>query len=104
MVLRPQITKEYIYTQTVGRPDFQILQDGYENGSKFYEPQYSLIQNRKCHNDSHEVYRRPIQSYDEQLEKADVQFRETESQLLHQEGVFGTIQDAEAESFYDSFM
>ena len=60
VVLRPQITKEYIYSQTVGRPDFQILHDGYENGSKFYEPQYSVIQNRKCHHDSHEVFRRPI--------------------------------------------
>lgn len=52
VTLKPQITKEYIYTQTVGKPDFKILQDGYETGGKFYEPQYSMIQNRKCQNET----------------------------------------------------
>ena len=60
MTLKPQITKEYIYTQTIGKPDFQILQDGYEHGGKFFEPQYSVIQNRKCHYDTHEISRRPM--------------------------------------------
>ena len=47
---------------------------------------------------------RPTQTYDEQLEKADVQFRETESQIMHQKDVFDRIQDEEAENLYEQFM
>ena len=60
VTLKPQITREYVYSQTVGRPDFKIVEDNYERGSKFYEPQYSVIQNKKCHHDSEEVARRPL--------------------------------------------
>ena len=38
VVLKPQITKEYVNSQVIGRPDFSILHDNYEKGDKFYEP------------------------------------------------------------------
>ena len=84
MVLKPQITKEYVNSQVIGRPDFSLLHDNYEKGDKFYEPQYSVIQGRRGH---HQTSDTPSQCVDEQLEKADVQFRETESQIIHQKAV-----------------
>jgi hypothetical protein len=47
----------------VGRPDFQLLQDTFENGARFYEPQHS------------------------DLSKTNVAFRETESQIKHDAAV-----------------
>ena len=55
--IRPQITKDYVRSQIVGKPDLSILEDNHELGPKFYEPEYS------------------------DLRKADVKFRETESQI-----------------------
>ena len=72
----------------MGRPDFALLEDFYEKKHKFYEPQYSILQNRKCHNETDEQFKRPKQCVDEQIEKANVQFRETESQIKHQQAVF----------------
>ena len=35
--IKPQIAKEYAYSQAMGRPDFSILEDNFEKGAKFYE-------------------------------------------------------------------
>ena len=47
----------------MGRPDLRILQDEFEFRDKFYEPQFSDMQT------------------------ADIKFRETESQIKHEETV-----------------
>ena len=61
--IRPQITKQYVSTLQQGRPDLSILEEEFEYRDKFYEPQYS------------------------DLMTADIQFRETESQIRHEETV-----------------
>ena len=61
--IRPQISKEYTSTLHAGRPDLSILEQEFEFGDKFYELQYSDCQT------------------------ADVKFRETESQIRHEETV-----------------
>ena len=61
--IRPQITKQYVSTLEQGRPDLAILEQEFEYRDKFYEPQYS------------------------DLPTADIQFRETESQIKHTETV-----------------
>lgn len=61
--IKPQITKQYVNTLQAGRPDLQILEEEFEYRDKFYEPQYS---------DS---------------AAADIKFRETESQIRHEETV-----------------
>jgi hypothetical protein len=38
ITLKPQITKEYINAQEMGRPDFTILEEFYEKKHRFYEP------------------------------------------------------------------
>lgn len=106
--LKPQITKEYVESQAAGRPDFSILDDYYESGHKFYEPQYSIIPNRRLFHESEESFKRAggsqLRTGDEQLEKANVQFRETPSQDQHQRAVLQRIQAAEQDQLYDSFM
>lgn len=61
--IKPQIAKEYVSTLAVGRPDLTILEQEFEFRDKFYEPQYSDMQT------------------------ADIKFRETESQIKHEESV-----------------
>ena len=61
--IRPAITKQYVSTLEQGRPDLTILEQEFEYRDKFYEPQYSDVPT------------------------ADVQFRETESQIRHTETV-----------------
>ena len=68
----------------MGKPDFTLLHENYEGRDKFYEPQYSVINERKTFNSSSNA---PIQCLDEQIEKADIKFRETESQIEHQKAV-----------------
>ena len=58
--IKPQIAKEYQKTQSLGRPDFSILETEFENGHKFYEPQFS------------------------DNAGANVAFRESESQIQHE--------------------
>ena len=62
IMVKPQITKEYVNSQTMGKPDFTALEDKFELGDKFYEPQYSIVQNAH----------RETWCMDEQIEKADV--------------------------------
>ena len=61
--IKPQITKQYVSALESGRPDLTILEEEFEYRDKFYEPQYS------------------------DLGTADIQFRETESQIRHEETV-----------------
>ena len=61
--IKPQITRQYVSTLEQGRPDLTILEQEFEYRDKFYEPQYS------------------------ELGTADIQFRETESQIRHTETV-----------------
>ena len=61
--IKPQIAKEYTSTMQMGRPDLRILQEEFEFRDKFYEPQFSDMQT------------------------ADIKFRETESQIKHEETV-----------------
>ena len=61
--IKPQIAKEYISTLQQGRPDLSILEEEFEYRDKFYEPQYSDVST------------------------ADVKFRETESQIRHEDTV-----------------
>lgn len=61
--MRPQIAKEYVSTLVQGRPDLRILEEEFEYREKFYEAQYG------------------------DLTTADVAFRETESQIRHEEQV-----------------
>jgi hypothetical protein len=63
----------------IGKPDLNILEQEFEFGDKFYEPQYR--------NDD-----------------IDIRFRETESQLRHENNVMQEILRGEAEKYYDSFM
>lgn len=35
--LKPQITKDYVRSQIVGKPDLRILEEEFELGDKFYE-------------------------------------------------------------------
>ena len=79
VTLRPQITKEYVAAQTEGKPDFSILAENYEAQHKFYEPQYSLVPNRRLFHESEDQFARGVafKGADEQLEKAVVQFRES---------------------------
>lgn len=100
-MIKPQITKEYINAQAIGRPDFSTLENNYEKREKYYEPQYSVIPNRKGR---HQKSNRPIQCQDEEIDKADVAFRETETQILHQESVFQQIKKEASDDFYDTFM
>ena len=44
--------------QTAGKPDFSTLNKYYEEGHKFYEPQYSLIPNRRLFHESEDSYAR----------------------------------------------
>lgn len=76
VLVKPQITKEYVNSQVMGKPDFSLLHDNYEARDKFYEPQYSVINNKKTWNSASTA---PNQCVDEQIDKADIQFRETES-------------------------
>ena len=85
----------------MGKPDFSLLEDNYEARDKFYEPQYCSINKRRTHNS---VSTAPVQCVDEQIEKADIQFRETESQLQHQEAVQLRVEEEQATDFYDLFM
>ena len=39
--IKPQIAKEYSKSLYMGKPDLTILEEGFENGAKFYEQQYS---------------------------------------------------------------
>ena len=78
--IKPQIAKEYQEIKSKGRPDFSILEQEFENGHKFYEPQFS------------------------DNASANVAFRETESQIQHEAAVNGQIMERQAEDFYDSFM
>ena len=61
--IRPQIAKQYVSSLQQGRPDLSILEEEFEYRDKFYEPQYS------------------------DMMTADIQFRETESQIRHEETV-----------------
>ena len=61
--IKPQIAKQYVSTLQQGRPDLSILEEEFEYRDKFYEPQFS------------------------DMLTADVQFRETESQIRHEETV-----------------
>lgn len=36
--IKPQISKEYATSLTIGRPDLSILEKEFELGEKFYEP------------------------------------------------------------------
>jgi hypothetical protein len=63
--IKPQIAKEYSKSLYMGKPDMSILEQGFENGPKFYEPEYS------------------------DGPTADIRFRETESQIKHEETVNG---------------
>ena len=74
--MRPQISKEYVNSQAIGKPEFSILEANYEEGEKFYEPQYCVINGIRGH---YSKSKTPNQCIDEQIDKADVQFRETES-------------------------
>lgn len=38
--IKPQIAKEYEKALELGKPDFSILEKEFENGEKFYEPEY----------------------------------------------------------------
>jgi len=38
VMVKPQITKEYVNSQVVGKPDFSLLNNNYEARDKFYEP------------------------------------------------------------------
>ena len=61
--IKPQITRQYTSTLEQGRPDLTILEEEFEYREKFYEPQYA------------------------DMATADIQFRETESQIRHEETV-----------------
>ena len=104
--LRPQITREYVASQEKGKPDFSLLSKHYEQGHKLYEPQYSVVANRRLFHESEESYARGsgLKQADEQLEKADVQFRETPSQDNHHAAVLGRLAEEEQAQLYDSFM
>ena len=106
MTLRPQITKEYVAAQAEGKPDFSILADNYEGQHKFYEPQYSLVPNRRLFHESEEQFARGVafKGADEQLEKAVVQFRESPAQDAHHQGVLDRICEESQNHLYDSFM
>ena len=42
----------------MGKPNFQILSSGYEDWQKFYEPQYSIIPNRRSKFETEDVSKR----------------------------------------------
>ena len=77
--IKPQISKEYANSLALGRPDLAILEQEFELGDKFYEPQYKN-------------------------EDVNIRFRETESQIKHENSVMRDILKSEANNFYDSFM
>lgn len=76
--IRPQIAKDYVESQVRGRPDLGILEN-FERGDKFYEQQYSDVNSMN------------------------IKFRETESQIKHDETVAGEILGQQASQLYDSF-
>jgi len=45
-VIKPQISKDYATQLVLGRPDMSILENNFELGDKFYEPQYSITKIR----------------------------------------------------------
>jgi len=76
--VKPQISKEYASTLAVGKPDLSILEDNFEKGEHFYEPQF----------------------FDSTI---DIPFRETESQIRNEAFVLKQTLRDEATAFYDSF-
>ena len=65
-MIKPQISKEYATSLVLGKPDLSILENDFEKGDKFYEPQYS-------------VTRLDHPSPDENGQAVDIRFRESES-------------------------
>ena len=47
--IKPQIAKEYSKSLYMGKPDLSILEEGFENGAKFYEQQDEIEDRKNQH-------------------------------------------------------
>ncbi|CDW72962.1 UNKNOWN [Stylonychia lemnae] len=85
--IKPQISKQYEQTLEEGRPDFSILEQEFEFGDKFYEPQYFGNTNDidgEC--------------------SFNVRFRESESVHKTEQRIIMDVLKTQSNTYYDSFM
>eukprot|EP00347_Sterkiella_histriomuscorum_P014835 403359344 len=85
--IKPQISKTYEKNLEEGRPDFSILENEFEFGDKFYEPQYFGT----------------VNDFDGEC-TMNVKFRESESQYRAEQRIMMDIMKTQANQYYDSFM
>jgi hypothetical protein len=75
----------------LGRPDLTILEQEFELGEKFYEPQFSMT-------------KLDSKDGDDNGAPAEIRFRECESQIRSEASMMLEATRREAMTFYESFM
>ena len=87
-MIKPQISKEYAMSLVIGRPDLSILENEFEIGDKFYEPQYSITR-IDCNEGTigYDGQQSLLEEGGLNGPQAEIRFRESESQIKQEQAM-----------------